>query len=114
MTRRSPLRWVITAGGPAAWAVDLSVSYGLVGPVRAQGDKASLYLVTSMALVIATTCAAIAGRAMVRRRRAGADERGPEHASDDFVERLSFGLNSFFVVAILAMAIPKIVLQAGD
>jgi hypothetical protein len=97
--------------GPVAWAFDLTASYGLEPRVHATGSKLSIHVVTLLALALLLSGAWAALR--ILRRPSG----GPA-APRATLERTRFlalgGLAgaAFFLVVILAEAVPKLLLGA--
>jgi hypothetical protein len=104
MTRR----WLTVAVlvGPIAWAVDLLGSYVLLPNVAGSGAKLGLFVVTALTLVVAAAGALVAWRVF---RQTPTGEVGWR-----FVGAFGIGLDAFFVLVIVANAVPKLLLHTGD
>lgn len=106
MTRLEKAAWVGVFAGPAAWAVDLVLSYAFVHRVHATGDKMPFHLITLGAVAVVALGAAADFRFLRSAQARDATRR--------FVAASGLALNGFFFLLIFATAIAKVVHRAGD
>ncbi len=108
------LALVAFLAGPLAFAVDLAVSYFLVPRVHAGGSRASLHVVSLVALAI-LAAGAIAGVRVLRAPAGGA--RRLEARVAERSRFLAVGgllLSAFFLGVLVAEALPKWLLLPRD
>jgi hypothetical protein len=113
------LLWIGTLVPPIAFLADLLARYTLVGPTCEAKDKLVLHLVTAAAFLVCAVPALLAWRAW-RRMQAGEGERGgeggpavwrsPALSRSHFLALAAAGLGAFCALAILANAVPGLVL----
>jgi hypothetical protein len=111
LDRRDVLLMLAVMAGPFAWAVDELASYSLAPTACADGTKWMLYLVTLLTLLVSLGGAALAN-AVGRRLPEGSTAGGGLWASRArFLARSGAVLGLGFALAILAMAVPNLVLE---
>jgi hypothetical protein len=104
--------WAGIFAGPAAWALDVGVSYSLVQWTCGGGPTVVLHLISAAALV------AIGGGAFASwiglQRAAGVDTTDGDRASERgrFMAMLGLVMCAFFAVVVIAAAVPRWVLDA--
>lgn len=100
--------------GPAAFTLDLALSYFLVPRVHASGSRAPLHAVTALALAVLAG-GVVAALRVLRSPAAGArrnEERVAERSR--FLAVGGLLLVAFFLGVLVAEAIPKLLLAPGD
>jgi hypothetical protein len=106
MSRLEKAAWIGLFAGPAAWAVDLVLSYAFVHRVHASNDKMPFHLITLGAFAVIALGAAADFRFL---RSAQAVDR-----TRRFVAASGLTLNAFFFLLVFATALAKLVHRAGD
>jgi hypothetical protein len=104
------LLWTGVLGGPIVWAGDLQVAYWLVYHACHTNSMAPLYIETVLAIALSLLPFGIAWRMF--RHFPGADRHGG-HADDRarFLAIAGMGLSALFFVALVAAAVPRLVLM---
>jgi hypothetical protein len=103
--------WTALLAGPLAWLAMLEADYALAGWACTRGRHAVLHVVTAAALSLALGGGAMAWTAWRRRR----DEAEPlPTAARRFIALMGLGLSAAFAVAIVAGAIPPLILHDCD
>jgi hypothetical protein len=104
------LLWTGVLGGPVVWAGDLQVAYWLVYHACHTNSMAPLYVETVLAIALSLLPFGIAWRMFLH--FPGADRNGG-HAVDRarFLAIAGMGLSALFFVALVAAAIPRLVLM---
>lgn len=98
--------------GPAAWALDLGISYSLVKWTCGGGPPVVLHLITLFALAVIAGGAFASWRAL---QRVPADAREDGSRPDQrgyFMAILGLAMSALFAMVVLAGAIPRWVLDA--
>ena len=113
-TRRDAALWACVLAGPVAWMLDLGLSYLLVGHAQKSGHKLSLYLVTGLAALITALGAWRAWRAWSEVRESPPAPEGRVRGRARFMALSGVVLCAFFLLVIVADAIPKIIHTPGD
>ncbi len=109
----SPLwLWTAILAGPCAWALDLSSSYALVKWACAHQGTDLLRLMTLAAVGVAAAGGALSASALARTRDAGPIDGGRALQRARFMAMCGLLSSAFFALAILALGLPKWVLDA--
>jgi hypothetical protein len=112
--RRDVLLWFSVLAGPLAWALTEQLSYMLTPTACWTGRQVILYLVPLTTLLIVLAGALIARRP-VKGEPEGSTEKGlPEDSRVRFMALAGFWLCVSFALAILAQAVPTLVLRVCD
>jgi hypothetical protein len=104
VNRHGVLAWLVVFAGPASWILDFMTSYVAAPIVRAGGSRVVMGIATVLALLVTALATAIGARWL----------RGREPEPSRFLVLFGLGLNAFFLCVIVATAVPKIILRAGD
>jgi len=104
--RRPGTGWAGVLLPPIAWLTDLTLSDSLVGESCMRGNRALLHAATVLAIAVAAAGVAIAF-ATFRRAREDASARG---GVERFLGIGGMALGAMFLLAILAMQLPKLML----
>ena len=105
--------WTGILAGPMVWATDLCVSYALVHVTCGTDRIVLLRGISAVSLVAVAAAALLSWRSL---QQAGHDEPsdgGSERARARFMAILGLTGNAFFAVTIIALAIPRWVLDAA-
>ena len=105
-------QWAGILAGPAAWLLDLQVSYAIVQWVCGGGPYVVLHLVTLGSLLIAAAGAFASFTAL---QRAAGPEREDGSQPDErgrFLAILGLVSCAYFALVIVAGAVPRLVLDA--
>ena len=97
--------------GPAAWGLNLMVTYSLVKPACAAGSPFMLTAVSIGALAATVAGAVVSWRCWLRLRTAGTTEGGRIVDRSRFLALSGLVLNLFFVLLIVVTAVPHFVLS---
>jgi hypothetical protein len=112
--RGDVLLWVAVLAGPLAWALTELLSYGIAPTACWSRNKLMLHLVPLGALLIVAAGAAIAWRRLDG-EPAGSTEKGDfQESRRRFMAAAGFWLCLAFALAILATAIPPMILRVCD
>lgn len=112
--RRDVLLWLTVLAGPLAWALTEQLSYALAPTACFERRPLLLYLVPICALLVVLPGALLARR-LWHREPAGSTERGEAKDSRArFMALAGFWLSVGFTLAILATAMPPLVLRVCD
>jgi hypothetical protein len=116
--RHDALAVIGFVAGPIAWVIDLSLSYFLVPKVHWSGAKWPMHLVTVLAVAIIAAGALAAVRVLrTPGQNAARDPGAPTGLVTErsrFLARGGLALSAFFLLAILAEALPKLLLSTRD
>jgi hypothetical protein len=110
--RATAALWTGVLAGPAAWALDLGLSYAIVQWTCGGGPGIVLRLISVAALVIIAGGAFAAWSAL---QLAPGSEREDGNLPDErgrFMAVLGLSMCAFFAVVVLAAAVPRWVLDA--
>lgn len=112
--RRDVLLWAAVLTGPLAWALTEMLCYYLAPTACWTRNKLLLHLVPLAALLVVATGAVLA-RHRLGREPEGSTEKGDFHESRRrFMAVAGFWLCIAFALAILALAIPPMILRVCD
>lgn len=109
--RHDALSVLAFLAGPLAWALDLGVSYALEPRVHATGSKLWMH-VTTLASIAVVVLGAWAALRVLRRPRDGAAAPARTAERTRFLALGGLAMNGFFLLAILAQSVPKLMLGA--
>lgn len=101
--------WFAILAGPAAWAVDLTISYAIVKWTCGGGPPVVLHLITLFALATIAGGAFVAWRCMLTTDDSHA---APHIQRDRFMALFGMTMCALFAVIVVAAAIPRWVLDA--
>jgi len=112
----SPLMlWTGILAGPVAWAADLTASYALVKPACARGSSTAVMLMTLMTLLALAVIAAgglVSWTSLRYSTARGGTDGGRPIERARFMAVLGLTSSAFFVIATIALDIPRWVLDA--
>jgi uncharacterized membrane protein len=96
--------------GPIAWILDEGLSYSLEQHSCSTGHVYILYVISAVSLLIALCGIAIAWR-QLSLVRSGSEEGGTIRDRSRWMARLGIALGIGFAVVIVALAVPKFLLN---
>ena len=99
--------------GPAAWALDQGISYGLTQHACSTGHFYVLHVATVVFVLLALT-GVFTGWRQLSKNRDGKEEGGTPRDRSWFMAFLGILLSVGFALVIIAMAVPKIILSPCD
>jgi hypothetical protein len=106
------LLWLGLLAGPTAWALDLLVSYAAVKWTCSSQHTAALHLITVGALLI-TAGGAAASWTAFQRTPEPSHEDGPRPVDrGKFMAMLGLLVSAMFALAMIANAVPRMLLDA--
>jgi hypothetical protein len=109
----SPLPlWAGILAGPVAWAVDLSASYALVKWTCASQREAVLHLITLASLLVIVGGAVVSWVALQHTAADVPTDGGGPRQRARFMAILGLASSALFALMIIAIAIPRWVLDA--
>ena len=108
--RGALLLWFAVMSGPVAWALDQLISYSLVKPVCAAGNK-NLLTMISLAALLLVVAGTWAGAYCVRRLPNAELEGGRRTDRSYFMALVGIALNALIAILILTAAVPRFVLS---
>jgi hypothetical protein len=112
--KRDVLLWMAVLAGPAAWALAEQVSYMTAATACWMGRPLLLYLVALGALGIVGAGAAIGWRGWQRQPEGSSEKGDPRDTRRRFMAIAGFWLCLGFALAILAFAVPPLLLRVCD
>ena len=98
--------------GPAAWFLDQQVSYSIVQWVCGGGPHVVLHLISLGALVMVGGGAVASWTALQRARPGAVSDGSQPDERGRFMAILGLVSCAFFALVIIAMAVPRVVLDA--
>ena len=104
--------WIGLFAGPAAWALDLTVSYALVPRACDTHSPGTLQLLSIASLTIAAGAAATSWWALGRTSNHGPTDGGRPGQRARFMAVLGLASSALFALQIIAGAVPHWVLDA--
>jgi hypothetical protein len=104
--------WAGLLAGPAAWALDLGVSYALVKWACSSQRTAVLHLITIGALAITAGGALAAWNALQRTPGDALDDGARPPDRGRFMAVLGLVMSALFALTILANDLPRVMLDA--
>jgi hypothetical protein len=109
----SPLPlWTGVLAGPVAWALDLTVSYALVKWTCSSQRQEMVQLTTAVALAMTCGGALVSWLALQHTAADAPTDGGQPRQRARFMAILGLGSAALFALAIVAVAIPRWVLDA--
>jgi len=109
----SPLPlWTGILAGPVAWALDLTMSYALVKWTCSSQREAPLLLMTAASLALVAGGALVSWVALQRTAADAPTDGGDPRQRARFMAILGLASSALFTLAIVAIAIPRWVLNA--
>jgi hypothetical protein len=109
----SPLPlWTGILAGPCAFAFDLTVSYALVQWTCVSQRQVVLHLITPATLAVVTGGAMVSWVALQRTESGAPTDGGDPRQRARFMALLGLASSALFAVAILAIGVPRWVLDA--
>ena len=108
------LLWAGMLAGPIAWALQLEVSYMLVGTACSQDRKLMMHLVSLAALGLAGLGAALSLAAWRRLHAGPMDEGDDRETRRRFMALAGLVLSLSFALVIIALEIPNWMLRPCD
>jgi len=109
----SPLAlWSGITAGPIAWAIELTVSYAIVKRVCASRNDVVLHLITILSLAIVAGGGLLSGNAYQRTAQDRPTDGSSPRQRARFMAILGLALSGFFLVVIIASALPNWVIDA--
>ena len=106
------VQWFGILAGPAAWFLDQQVSYSIVQWVCGGGPHFVLHLITVGSLLLVGAGAFASSTALQRTQPGAAADGSQPDERGRFMAILGLVLCAFFALVILAMAVPRVVLDA--
>jgi hypothetical protein len=97
---------------PLAWALHLTLSYGLIYPAERWQSKAVLFLTSGLAVVLALGSLAV-GRWGLRRAASGRFADAAQGDRTRFLARCAYLAGGFFLLGIVAQSVPLCMLALG-
>jgi hypothetical protein len=107
-----PALWIGILAGPLAWATDLTVSYALVKWTCSSQRHALLHGMTAAALAVVAAGAVVSCVALRRTADDRPTDGGKPRQRARFMAVLGLTSCALFALAIIALAIPRWVLDA--
>jgi hypothetical protein len=104
--------WAGILAGPAAWALDLSISYAMVKWTCTSQREALLHAITPAALLLVAGGAAVSFMALQHTSGDTPTDGGQPRQRARFMAILGLTSSALFALTILAGAIPRWVLDA--
>jgi hypothetical protein len=104
--------WAGILAGPMAWALDLTLSYGLVKWVCHSQSASTLTLITVVSLIVAAGGAVISAIAFSKTATDGPTDGGRPRQRARFMSILGLTTSALFGLQIVAGAIPHWMLDA--
>jgi hypothetical protein len=108
--RGARLLWFAALSGPVAWGADQLISYALVKPICAAGNK-NLLLLTAAAALLLVACGVYAGWSCLRQLRDADDEGGRRIDRSHFMAVVATSLNALIAILILTAVVPLFLLS---
>jgi hypothetical protein len=104
--RRLGRQWTALLLAPVAWAAALGILFPLTEDACARGDRASMWIVSAVCVVLA-----LAGAALAWWSR---DEPGADSGADRarFLMRVALGMSAIFALVLIVTAVPILMLGA--
>jgi hypothetical protein len=109
-SRGALLLWFAALSGPLAWALDQLISYSLVKPICAAGNK-NLLTMISLAALLLVIAGAMVGWYCVRQLPDAELDGGRRTDRSYFMALIGIGLNALIAILILTAAVPRFVLS---
>jgi hypothetical protein len=104
--RRLGRQWAALLLAPVAWATALAILFPLTEDACARGDRVSMWIVSTVCVVLA-----LAGAALAWWSR---DEPGTDTGADRarFLMRVALGISTIFALVLIVTAVPILMLGA--
>jgi hypothetical protein len=106
------VQWFGILAGPAAWFVDQQISYSIVQWVCGGGPHVVLHLISLASLLVAGAGAFASWTVLQRTRPSAAEDGSQPDERGRFMAILGLVSCAFFALVIVAMAVPRVVLDA--
>jgi hypothetical protein len=97
---------------PLAWALHLTLSYGLIYPAERWQSKAALFLTSGLAVALALGSLAV-GRWGLRRAAGGGIDHPTQRDRTRFLATCACLSGGFFLLGIAAQSVPLFMLTLG-
>src|SRR3954447_23061398 len=104
--RGALLLWFGALSGPVAWALDQLISYSLVKPICAAGNKNLLTLISLAALLLIISGAYAAWTCLAQLRDAN-EEGGRRIDRSYFMAMVGLSLNLLIAILVITAAVPR-------